>query len=144
LVARLVGSVGAVIMHPIASVSAILENWARVALSTDSFSPPEPLPQSETIGHPDAGALRITSLARFVAWRFSVIGVAERIVRVPLWIVFAGLVFIPALAYRFSVKTSTIVYAPFLWVIHQRMNSRLPVAQQLEELRHGVIEMLRR
>jgi hypothetical protein len=144
LVARIIGSVGAAITHPIASVSAIPANWARVALSTDSFSPPEPLPQSETIGHPGAPALRIHMFAQFAAWRFSDISATERIVRVPLWFIFAGVVFIPALAYRFSVKTSTIVYAPFLWVIHDRMNSRLPVEQQLEELHHGVVEILRR
>lgn len=56
LTARIIGCVGVVVMHPIASLSAVPGNWARVALGTDLFFPPEPLSESETMDHPGAPA----------------------------------------------------------------------------------------
>jgi type IV secretory pathway VirB2 component (pilin) len=101
---RVLATVWASALHPIEALASIATNWKRVALCTDTWHIPEPLPGSET--SPEHGTFplsRVLSIRRWHRW---------------LLLIMTGL---PALLLRWSLKTATIVYFPLIYIATGRV-----------------------
>jgi len=53
-------------------------------------------------------------------------------------------VYVPSLLYRFSLKSTAIVYAPFVWIIHSHRDQGLAVGERLDDVTTGATERLTR
>jgi hypothetical protein len=92
------------------SVSAIPQNWARLAFATDSFCSIEPIPNHKDF---EGGFWEYLTSAADAKFRLK-----ELIALVFVSPIFAAL-FFPALFYRWSLKATSIIYAPFVFIAHQ-------------------------
>jgi hypothetical protein len=105
---------------PIVSVLAIPTNWWRIVGCVDSFHPPEPLPGylaqreqyeriDETFVNPWQG------LKNTMTENNNYIDIITNILISPIFVIF---IIIPTLVYRWSLKGSSVIYLPLLWVVH--------------------------
>jgi len=116
-------------------------NWYRIVLATDMRHPPELLPGIES---PKYQVLidKFPSL-RFSGWmglttQFSVFA---KIIRIIMGI----FLFLPALLYRWSLKSSALFYLPFLWIIGtsvQRQHLQLHLDEQLTLWKESALAMI--
>lgn len=124
----------AILRHPLPTLGAIPGNWRRVALATDLHHAPEIVPGIEK-----AGAV---SLFRFtdVFSRFRTMTraselpwVTRAIVSIMLGVAFVFW-YLPALLYRWSLKSTTLVYFPLLWAAFKSRRVGDTAAQRLETI----------
>lgn len=133
--------------HPIISFRAVPKNWKRIAGSVDLKYPPEPLPGLETYS------------TNFEEFRFgNMIGVLTRFFRSPFTfgsVLANGLLFltvapililfyIPTLIYRFSLKSTTILYLPLIWLTHISFSEGNTLIQKLEDIKESPAESHKR
>lgn len=130
-----------VIQHPFLCLRELPSNWRRVVLATDFFCTPELIPGAEQ--HPLLKTLELVDWLRFNVWRSSI---KERVTTHStggaMQVAVAVLIYLPAVLYRFSVKATSIIYLPLLFIIadHPSGNLRL----QLRDLAFSEIEKLKR
>jgi len=113
--------------HPVQSVLAIPENWRRVVLATDSAVPPVFIPGS------DSGPQFFLSEL-------------EKGNYVRKWILltlFFGFYPLTA-AYRWSVKTTCLVYLPIVWIVDTAKHTPGSVRFMLKDFLKDDIQRLRR
>jgi hypothetical protein len=101
------------IRHPIVALQAIPRNWLTVALCMDTLHPPELVPGYES-SHVECEDLKFTTLRRIT------IGDPG----MQMWFRIAAFLAIlpmhvPALVYRWSLKSTALVYAPVVWVAYR-------------------------
>lgn len=111
-------------------------NWHRQCLCTDLYLAPEvvPLEHTSTNYH-----LKFGDLIR----AFKENGVVGRgMYNFVLWPLFLG--YLPPLFYRVSFKATSIVYLPFVFVVHSTVNRTLEIKQRLERFTKGEQERVRR
>lgn len=130
-----IGAVGtAILCHPLTTFGAIPANWRRVALATDLHHAPEMVPGIDKgDGH---------SGFRFAdAWpefrRMTRAPELRRVRHVLSSIVFAVLLvvmYVPTLLYRWSLKSTSVVYFPLLWAAFKGRRGGDTPAQQLETI----------
>jgi hypothetical protein len=108
-IVKSIATVLSVSSSPREAIRAIPDNWLRVTLATDSWHPPELLPQIETTAELPASAQvfryneirqRITSGPGGNAFK-----------RFALFAIYA-----PVVLYRFFLKSTSLVYFPLIWV----------------------------
>jgi hypothetical protein len=131
VVAIIAGKVAATLItavrHPVLSLSAIGPNWRRVVLYTDIRVMPELLPAEETI--PANSPLRPFRVKNAVSMAgvsllqsFAALKEQHPILRVmpfmflPFFLLFFAIVILPALAYRWTLKSTALIWSPLLWV----------------------------
>ena len=112
---RVFATVRCAIWHPIETLRAIPENWARIALCVDTFHPPEIVPAYHLQGSDTE--LKVTGLP-VDAWqqvRSASFGLKPAVAI--LGALFCIILFGPPLLYRWSLKATSLVYSPLLWVL---------------------------
>lgn len=110
--------------HPLETVGAIPANWYRYAACTDIFTLPEVMPGNETSGIA-AGSSTLRSFRISRSWelltqeraRFNWFHEAT------IWIVAVLLLtmYVPSVFLRFSIKSSSIVWVPLVWLVRWRV-----------------------
>ena len=126
LIVKVAVGIWMLIRHPILSVSAIPNNWRRLVLCTDSVAPPEFLPGSREILDKFYEVTRRDEVSGTDQEHFGILDIDRHWERyrsktnksfidyfgyLPPLIMFS----VPAVAYRFSLKSTAIVWSPLLW-----------------------------
>jgi hypothetical protein len=131
--ARIAATVSTFLRHPWAAFQAIPKNWSRVALATDSLLSPEPVP----------GAPRMTPSR----WRKSALkgrtGLNRLVcacIGVPLLFV---ILFLPALIYRWSLKATSIIYAPLVFIARSTFGEGTDLRTKLELIKRSDLTRIR-
>jgi len=117
--------------YPTSTVRAIPKNWVRITLAMDSCVYPEIIP-----GYPvDLGFL-ITAILDHPERR-------ERIKRA--WLNFPIVIplFLPALLYRWSLKATSIIYAPLVFVARSTFSEGKDLRTKLELIKRGDLSRIR-
>ncbi len=130
----------AILRHPLTTLSAIPGNWRRVALATDLHHPPELVPGIEkSDAYSDSQFSEVFHWAQ-AAIRKPTLGLpgSPRVIVIPLRrIVFGVLLavwFVPALLYRWSLKSTSVVYFPLLWAAFKGRRGENTAAQRVETI----------
>lgn len=113
-------------------------NWRRYALALDMHHPPEPLPGLELSGneHPLRN-MRLTTAVKSLAninWPL----------RIVCGVIFFPVIYLPSFLYRFSLKSTSLVYLPFVWIIHSHVGESLSGKEHLNDIETGKLERLQR
>lgn len=98
--------------HPLTSLQIIPKNWYRIVLATDMAHPPEWLPGIESQQYHNL--IEKFDEFRFHKWLVHVKNNKHYDLDVVILTLF---IFLPALLYRWSLKSSALFYLPFLWII---------------------------
>lgn len=111
----------------------------------DLHHPPEPVPGMEML-HPEG--LELFRFSPFLkSWR-DVLTEDYWIARWIGWVITVPLVavvlYAPPMLYRLSLKSTSLVYLPFLWVIRDSFHSDLNLRERLIDLKHSSFERLKR
>jgi hypothetical protein len=123
---RIFATAYAIVRDPISALRAIPRNWARTTLSLDSRFPLELIPDHPraTFGIVFEGFRRQRKGTRFIS-----------VLLVPL--------FIPALLYRWSLKATSIIYAPLVFVAHSTFSEGADLQTKLELIKRGDLSRIR-
>lgn len=91
-------------------LAALPKNWRKVVLCLDSATLPEILPGIEAVqGDKEIVSLKISIIAREMKKSHDVF-------KLMLSIVFV-IIFVPAYAYRLSLKSTALIWSPLLWIV---------------------------
>jgi hypothetical protein len=121
------------IRQPGAALRAISLNWARLSLSVDSSFPPEVMPEHPTFNFDTYKSwLGKDSMSKFPRWK--------RWAGVPFMF---GLLFLPSLLYRWSLKATSIIYAPLVFVAHSTFSEGADLRTKLELIKRGDLSRIR-
>ena len=101
--------------HPLTSLQAIPKNWYRIVLATDTAHPPELLPgmESRQYNH----LIEAFEGIRFRPWLENNVNNQNNAILKIFSGILTLIIFLPALLYRWSLKSSALFYLPFLWII---------------------------
>jgi hypothetical protein len=121
---RAAATVVGVLSNPACSLRAIPQNWSRVTLAMDSRFPPEFIP-----GHPSE-TLQST---------------LEGMTGLPLVAALLFLVppFVPAIIYRWSLKATSIIYAPLVFVAQSTFSEGTDVRTKLQLIKRSDLSRIR-
>jgi hypothetical protein len=107
-------------LHPVQSISAIPGNWRRVVLSTDSATYPELLPGlHHYLDINPLSSLDNISVLRLVGIFRPSFGDDKGFVKtliVGAILLLFVIIYTPAIAYRWSVKSTAVIWSPLLWI----------------------------
>lgn len=117
------------VRYPVQTFRAIPLNWKRVALALDVKTPPEPLPGVYRLDEERLDRIGIGTALHFGKFRERIAEdvrearrgeITAKYAIVAVALVFGlPLIYIPALAYRWSLKASSLIYAPLLYVVDE-------------------------
>ena len=130
---RTTATLVATIRDPLAAIRSIPANWLRITLATDSRQAPEPIQDHPyfTLKNISLGGI---GYLRGVELVFSIIfGVL---------VVFI-LLFLPALLYRWALKSTSIIYAPLVFVAHSTFSEGADLRTKLELIKRGDLSRIR-
>lgn len=148
---RFTATVIAVIKAPVKSVRTMPINWWRIVGCVDSFHPPETLPGYEPKTHQDWNEAE-----HFLYPHEFILSTAQKqeeeeeaFLKVLVWLItpfiFSGFILflvLPALIYRWSLKGSSLIYLPLIWIV--RLTTRENVKRLLLDIRDLTFHKLRR
>ena len=148
LVIRIGVTVTAAVQHPVEALTNIPGNWTRMALAVDFMHPPELVPGIENARRTlrkgiekDAPLFSFTALIHAVTTDRSAAGLF--ILR-PFALAVAAFGYLPALAYRWSFKATSIIYLPLIWVAHTTLEKGLDLKTWLLQIEKDKMESARR
>ena len=141
---RIAGVGVAMLRHPLASLHAIPRNWRRAALATDLHHPPEIVPGVETTEA--FSAFRLQNIfSTFRENPSEPMGYMPWGARLIYWILVGFWLvawFAPALFYRWSLKSTSVVYLPLLWAALKGRRGADTAAQRLDTIATDQAERL--
>ena len=117
-------------------------NWYRIVLATDMRHPPELLPGIESPRY--QALIDKLSDVRFSKWMGDLTTQSDVSGKMPL-VIAAIILFLPALLYRWSLKSSALFYLPFLWIIGtpaRRHRLQLHLDEQLTLWKESALAMI--
>ncbi|MGB7061843.1 MAG: hypothetical protein WBF13_05760 [Candidatus Zixiibacteriota bacterium] len=146
-VIRVLTVVLGVLRDPVGSIKAIPLNWKRFALVIDFAHPPEVVPGHWKHGAKDSAYewpfvrafFAITIRRHRGFWR--ILGLLVDVLTFPVLLVS---IFLPAILYRMSLKSTSVIYLPFLWIINVAFPKGINAQQSLELIKQNEVEKLRR
>ena len=114
------------VFHFKETISAIPNNWRRLALCTDSFHVPEIIPGIETASPANFQPYRVYKFSEYPALytRIEELGLPKTacLLVYASFVLIHGLIYIiPAIAYRWSLKATTIIYLPLIYLVQRRL-----------------------
>ena len=138
---------------PAITLRAIPYNWRQLTWATDFFHPPEVMPGIETI-EDDAPEylllLRSYSFTKMWTPFYAALDnstrahwIATRILVASLAIFICFLWFLPAFLFRLSVKSTSLVYWPLIYVVNKPFSDLSP-RETIADLTKGKIDFIRR
>jgi hypothetical protein len=128
---RMCATVVGFVTQPGDSLGAIPRNWIRVVLATDSHHVPEVIP-----GHEEWS----TSSWEETGWWFGIALIVLSWIVVLLAFCFF---FLPAFFYRWSLKATSIIYAPLVFVAHSTFSEGADLRTKLELIKRGDLSRIR-
>lgn len=144
LIGRPLSVIVTAIRHPLSSLRAIPQNWSRVVLATDIRTPLDLVPSSKALPADMQEVIERFQLPGFARWvRGETPGWKGWTVR-PLMILTGSIVFVPSFIYRFSLKSTALVYMPLLWILHDSLVDALTLKHKLEDIAQSPLETLKR
>jgi len=119
------------------TIQSIPRNWSRVTLATDTFFAPEFIPGDTE-----------TSLTNFLSATFAQQPRSRVSLVNFLWLLvvagtFFSVLFLPALLYRWSLKATSIIYAPLVFVAHSTFSEGKDLRTKLELIKRGDLSRIR-
>jgi hypothetical protein len=141
---RFIAMLSSFARHPLQSLASIPRNWQRVVLATDSMTTPEFLPGwfvrehgSELLAKDPYRPWGPTNFLRSHGRKGDWIG---------RWIYWTSLPFLYlfTVAYRWSVKATSIVYLPLIWIVLRGTVRPKDLRQEAEDLLVDPLARLRR
>jgi hypothetical protein len=155
---RMVSMLLILIQNPLTTLSAIPKNWRRATLCVDVVHPPEILPGSEAgnipkeleflrgygpLAHIYKGQDLVfyKELEEFLRARFGSVAHAGQgwlgtaIITLAFAPIIIALWYIPAISYRWSLKSTALIWSPLFWVITP---ARSNLIIRMKYIRHGV------
>ena len=142
-VARVAATVFAMVSEPTTALRAVAANWRRVALATDVCCSPEVLPGIET-----NACSGILSVLRFRVWMKSTREDLNWKKPVSFFrcCVFSpgafALFYLPSILYRLSLKSTSLLYMPFMFVIRSHIGEDLSAKERIHDIKFGATEQL--
>lgn len=123
---RIGATVWATLSVPGKALQAISKNWARVTLAMDSRFPPEWMPDhpTETFDTLIDGIRTMSGVARVFG-------------------VFLLVLFLPSILYRWSLKATSIVYWPLVFVVRSTFSEGADVKTKLELIKRSDLSRIR-
>lgn len=139
---RVFATIVTVARSPLAVVRAIPRNWRRIVIATDSRLSPEVLPTPDDAGLSDHREMRGRfDLYRWLRERFGTrertSGVKSVLAWLMVWLVLGPLVGLPAFLYRWSLKSTAIIWFPLLWALRPVGPSNAPLEARLRLLKRS-------
>lgn len=125
--------------NPIASISFIPRNWLRVTLSTDLATPPELITGLDTSDFAKKHGISFAEL---------VFDIKNQVLKKDFFLVvllsaFVAVWFAPAILYRLSLKATSIIYLPFIWLV-KPPKTDVDEQTQLELIKDSQLEKIKR
>lgn len=105
-----------VLTRPVETLAAIPRNWRDIVFCTDIATPPELLPGLDDYKEDDVGIGQF-KVGRMVTAIFSDLGPSRSVaaVSILLGIPYLLIIYIPASLYRWSLKSTAIIWSPLVW-----------------------------
>ena len=130
------------VTSPLDTVRAIPENWYSVAFCLDSKHPPEPIPGWEScrVEVFEKHDLEDPNISWFDINDFNHREPVEFTISVMLWLIF----FLPSFIYRYSLKSTSIIYMPFIWLVNLESKGSAEARNTIEYFYRSQIEKLKR
>ena len=128
---RVLSTTIALIHNPLTVVKAIPRNWFRVTLTIDSAFPPEIIPD-----HPRLSVRRTTDRIREASRDSLSLAI---VIECTVFISF----FLPSILYRWSLKATSIIYAPLIFVAHSTFSEGADLRTKLELIKRGDLSRIR-
>lgn len=146
LAIRTVTLVVAAVCHPMSAIKAIPVNWRRFTLATDFAHPPEVIP-----GHWRYGAKNSPYHWSWVrGWAFlpprdnyDLLDLFRTLMNSLLFPLSLLILYLPAVLFRMSLKSTCVVYLPVLWLLSASPQALDP-RRRLEFIKENELEKLRR
>src|SRR5262249_45776657 len=144
LIGRPLSIIVMAIRHPLSSLRAIPQNWSRIVFATDIQTPLELVPTTGSLPVELQEVVDRFQFPGYVRWVRTVTPGWERWTMRPLLILIGSIAFVPALVYRFSVKSTALVYLPVLWVLNDSLVDSATFRHKLEDITNCPLERLKR
>lgn len=162
LVSKIIATTFSTILEPTQAIRAIPENWARVCLRTDTLTVPEYVPgvESELVERyaqvkayrfsdflrATLGSILLRSRPRKIqrnVWNITkyLLVMALQLLLAAVFIFGSVAAYLPALIFRFSLKSSCVIYVPLLWLVNITPKSLKAITTNLL---HTELEKLKR
>jgi hypothetical protein len=122
---RVAATFAALFGAPMAALNAIPKNWARITLATDTLCVPEPIPEHPTF--------------TFGAFKEDMPHGIDRVFEFLLF----GPFLLPALIYRWSLKATSIIYAPLVFVAYSTFSEGTDLRTKLELIKRSDLTRIR-
>lgn len=116
----------AFVTRPGNALKAVSRNWARITLATDSRQPPELIPDHQKWN---------------LHWFTRIVTDEPKFG--PAVVLFICIFFLPALFYRWSLKATSIIYAPLVFVAHATFSEDADLRTKLELIKRGDLSRIR-
>ncbi|KAF0246452.1 MAG: hypothetical protein FD180_716 [Planctomycetota bacterium] len=135
VICKVVATLLGAFTSPVATLEAIPRNWYRVAMCVDALHPPELVPGLELSGIGAGFRFRdvVPSMTNGTSW-------LQRFLAAVL-VCITALAWLPAVLYRYSLKATSIFYAPLVWVVRSATSKHL---LDLEDIAHSAPEKAKR
>ena len=117
---RISATVVGLLKHPIITISNIPTNWKRIALYTDFLHPPEIIPgiESKVATEEKHNTLSDLLVSKYIYGAWTEIedqNIIRKTILLLLFLLVFTLLYIPSLIYRWSLKSTSIVYVPLIY-----------------------------
>jgi hypothetical protein len=149
--ARVWATLVTAIRAPANTIASIPSNWQRYCLSMDTMHPPEMVPGMELVRPTSVAYLHVSEFLTNSGKLYFTRGDRTLLVfvaQLPLALLAVALClaafWLPAILYRWSLKSTTLVYLPLLWIIHQAKRPDASLRDHLDDLSWKPFERLRR
>jgi uncharacterized membrane protein len=130
--------------RPAESLLAIPKNWSRTVFVLDSCTPPEPVPGVGDFTGTELYSVRVHF--RSVFWhlrnRFADRSFGFKAIYLIGWLTQCGLLYIPGLALRLGLKSSSFLWYPLIYCV--RSVTGKPVGELLDQVRTDPFERIKR
>jgi hypothetical protein len=133
------------------AICSIPRNWCRITLSIDLIHPPELVPGFDKVDLVASGTPRLAGLILFTNFR-NWLGVVSSlfkydrditIIGVNEWLVLC-ILHVPALLYRWSLKSTSLVFLPFIWAARTNLTAGDTIEDKAGDILEDSIERLSR
>ena len=135
---RIISSSFGLVRWPFKSLRSLPANWTRAVLATDFHHVPEPLPESGVRGLDRGGPVHP------LFYLYTLDGRRESLSLIAATLPTMALLFFPAWVYRWSIKSSSLVYLPLIWVAWNTWPKGVTVQERLEDIVEDLFERFRR
>lgn len=142
---KLIATLASILSSPLHSIAAIPENWKRICFVVDCKFPPELVPGIEAEKHGEDHRYTLFSFIKFgnfiKAFRID-LTLTENLAKLTLLPVLP--VYIMAFLYRYTLKSTSIIYLPLIWIIEEDYPKGESLIVKLKDITLSAFERVKR